>query len=58
MQQTHTNLRTTCLLCASLAGLLLLGIFIGGLVVWKQRGNLKRILSGTESKFSLHHKKE
>ena len=38
--------------------LLLLGIFIGGLVVWKHRGNLKRILSGTESKFSLHHKKE
>ena len=38
--------------------LLLLGIFIGGLVVWKHRGNLKRILSGTESRFSLHHKKE
>ena len=38
--------------------LLLLGIFIGGLVVWKHRGNLKRILSGTESRFSLHHKKD
>ena len=38
--------------------LLLLGIFIGGLVVWKHRGNLQRILSGTESRFSLHHKKE
>ena len=38
--------------------LLLLGIFIGGLIVWKHRGNLKRILSGTESRFSLHHKKE
>ena len=36
--------------------LLLLGIFIGGLIVWKHRGNLKRILSGTESRFSLHHK--
>ena len=38
--------------------LLLLGIFIGGLVVWKHRGNLGRILRGTESKFSLHHKKD
>ena len=38
--------------------LLLLGIFIGGLIVWKHRGNLKRILSGTESRFSLHRKKE
>ena len=36
--------------------LLLLGIFIGGLIVWKHRGNLKRILSGTESRFTLHHK--
>ena len=38
------------------AVLLTLGIFIGGLIVWKHRGNLKRILSGTESRFSLHHK--
>ena len=38
--------------------LLLLSIIIGGLIVWKHRGNLKRILSGTESKFSLHKKKE
>ena len=36
--------------------LLLLAVFIGGLIVWKHRGNLRRILSGTESKFSLHHK--
>ena len=36
--------------------LLALAIFLGGLIVWKHRGNLKRILSGTESKFSLHHK--
>ena len=36
--------------------LLLLAIFIGGLIVWKHRGNLGRILKGTESKFSLHHK--
>ena len=38
--------------------LLILAIIIGGLIVWKHRGNLKRILSGTESKFSLHKKKE
>ena len=38
--------------------LLVLAIIIGGLIVWKHRGNLKRILSGTESKFSLHKKKE
>lgn len=30
----------------------------GVLIVWKHRGNIKRILSGTESKFSLHRKKE
>ena len=38
--------------------LLILGAACGALVVWKHRGNLKRILNGTESKFSLHHKKE
>ena len=38
--------------------LLILSIIIGGLIVWKHRGNLKRILSGTKSKFSLHKKKE
>ena len=38
--------------------LLVLSIIIGGLIVWKHRGNLKRILSGTESKFSLQKKKE
>ena len=36
--------------------ILMIAIFIGGLVVWKHRGNLVRILKGTESKFSLHHK--
>lgn len=38
--------------------LLLLAIIIGGLIVWKHRGNLKRILNGTESKFSIHHNKD
>ena len=35
-----------------------LAVIIGVLVVWKHRGNLKRILRGTESKFSIHRKKE
>ena len=38
--------------------LLLLGIALGGLTVWKHRGNIHRLLTGTESKFSFHHKKE
>lgn len=37
--------------------LTVLAVVIGGLMVWKHRGNLKRILNGTESKFSFHHKK-
>lgn len=36
--------------------LFVMAIIIGGLIVWKHRGNLGRILKGTESKFSLHHK--
>ncbi|MGI5934109.1 MAG: glycerol-3-phosphate acyltransferase [Lawsonibacter sp.] len=35
----------------------LLGLVIGGLVVYMHRGNIKRLISGTENKFSLHHKK-
>ena len=38
--------------------LLLLGIAMGGLTVWKHRGNIHRLLTGTDSKFSFHHKKE
>lgn len=33
-----------------------LAIFIGGLVLWKHRGNIKRLAAGTESKFTLHKK--
>lgn len=33
---------------------LLLGILCGGLIVWKHRGNIQRILKGEESKFTLH----
>ena len=38
--------------------IVILSFLCGGLVVWQHRGNLKRLLTGTESKFSLHHKKE
>lgn len=30
----------------------------GGLLVWAHRANIKRLLHGTESKFSFHHKTE
>ena len=36
--------------------LLGLSIVIGGLILWKHRGNIQRLLTGTESKFSLHKK--
>ncbi len=38
--------------------LLALSVVIGALIIWKHRGNIQRLLSGTESKFSLHKKKE
>ena len=34
--------------------LLLLSVFVGGLILWKHRGNMVRIVKGTESKFTLH----
>ena len=37
--------------------LLVLALVCGGLIVWKHRGNIQRLLAGTESKFSFHHKK-
>lgn len=37
--------------------LLLLGLAIGCLIIWKHWGNLRRILKGEESKFSFHRKK-
>ena len=36
--------------------LLALSIVIGGLILWKHRGNIHRLVTGTESKFSLHKK--
>ncbi|MGM9618576.1 MAG: glycerol-3-phosphate acyltransferase [Oscillospiraceae bacterium] len=38
--------------------IVVLAFACGGLVVWQHRGNARRLLSGTERKLSLHHKKE
>ena len=38
--------------------IVVLAFLLGGLVVWKHRGNIQRLLSGTESKFSLHKKQQ
>lgn len=35
-----------------------LAIFLAGLVIWKHRGNIQRLMNGTESKFSFHRKQE
>ena len=37
--------------------LLALAILLGGLIVWKHRGNLKRILNGTESSSACTNEK-
>ena len=36
--------------------IVVLGFACGGLVVWQHRANIKRLLSGTENKFSLRRK--
>ena len=36
--------------------IVILGFICGGLVVWQHRTNIKRLLNGTENKFTLHHK--
>lgn len=36
----------------------ILAAVIGGLILWKHRGNLKRLFSGTENKLSFHRKKK
>ncbi len=38
--------------------LVMLAFLCGGLVVWKHRGNIRRLLNGTESKFHFHPKKQ
>ncbi|MEG1987842.1 MAG: glycerol-3-phosphate acyltransferase [Oscillibacter sp.] len=39
------------------AVIFVISLVIGGLIVWKHRANIQRILAGTESKFSFHRKK-
>ena len=34
--------------------ILVIAIITGGLLIWAHRGNIRRLLSGTESKFSIH----
>lgn len=36
--------------------ILLLSVIVGGLILWKHRGNMVRLVKGTESKFTLHKK--
>ena len=36
----------------------LLSVVVGGLILWKHRANIVRLIKGTESKFSLHKKGE
>ena len=38
--------------------IVVLAFIIGGLVVWKHRANILRLIRGNENKFSFHHKKE
>lgn len=38
--------------------LLILGVVIGGLILFMHRANIRRLLTGTESKFTLHKKTE
>jgi len=37
--------------------IILCSVFLGGLVVWKHRANIKRLIAGNESKFSFRKKK-
>jgi len=37
--------------------IILCSFFLGGLVVWKHRANIKRLIAGNESKFSFRKKK-
>ena len=38
--------------------ILTLSFILGGLILWKHRGNIQRLLRGEESKLTFHHKKE
>ena len=38
--------------------LTVMAVVIGGLILWKHRGNIVRLVHGNESKFSFHRKKQ
>lgn len=38
--------------------IMVLAIFLGGLIIWMHRGNIRRLLKGEENKLSFHKKKE
>ena len=40
------------------AAIFLMALICGGLILWKHRENIRRILKGEESRFTLHKKKE
>ena len=42
--------------CYPNAVIVLLAFVCGGLVVWQHRANIRRLLTGTENKFSFHRK--
>lgn len=42
--------------CYPNAVIVVLAFIIGGLILWQHRANIKRLLTGTENKFSLHKK--
>lgn len=44
--------------CFPSPGIVALAFVIGGLIVWQHRANVRRLLKGTERKFSLHKKRE
>ena len=38
--------------------IVILAFILGGLVLWKHRGNIVRLIHGNENKFSVHRKKD
>ena len=38
--------------------IVLLAFLLGGLVLWKQRSNIVRLVHGNENKFSIHHNRD
>ena len=43
--------------CYPNPAIIVLGFLLGGLVVWKHRANIQRLLAGNENKLSFHKKK-